>query len=220
MKQILGKRLKSAILVMLILFCINVTFSSYCIAKPFSESDLKRIIVLEPRNISIGLANKELIREALIDVLEKKGVDIILFSEDELLQSKDTFSKGIFKLEDLKKICMDKNIDGVVFANITTFQVPGDQERVTGAFIPFVNAIVKVEAKVRVYSFKQDNIAYEYQILGYSKPSILKLESFGINLNAAMGRFKEHFEKLIEKEVSCSAIGPGVDYTYVPQKTK
>jgi len=167
------------------------------------DSAVKKVIVAPLRNISGGVADEKYIRETISDALRSLtgirvlGVELV----DNVLDKDQKYSRNKSLSEkDLERIAAELEVDGIFFGNITSYHVPSDKERTAGSFIPLTDAVVKVETVLQYYDCDLKNITWKSSVVGYSKPMVLKIESFGISLKVAMKHYKENFIKAIKKQ--------------------
>ena len=163
----------------------------------------KKIAIVSLRNISRGAADEKMIRGALADALKNiDGIDVMNIDDvDKLLNNNGrSTSQTILSVKDLDVAGADLKADGIFFGNITTYHIPSDQEKTSGSFVPLCESVAKIEVILRYYDCSLKKVTWTCPIIGYSKLIILKIESFGVNMEAAIGRFKEDFIRKIKKQ--------------------
>ncbi len=192
-----GKKIEYLVWTSTIFLSIWMTYMAPCaFGEDTYANTIKKVAILPLRNLSGDIMEEIEIRKVLADVLKsKKNVEVLDFSHsDKLLADKGIKLNKAIKPDDLKIAGKTLHVDGILFGNITTYHVPTQGEKSAGTFIPFIEAIAKVEASLKFYDCFQDRITWNELIIGYSKPFVLKIESIAVNMNSAIDSFRKDFE--------------------------
>jgi len=157
---------------------------------------IKKVAILPLRNLSGRIADELKLRKALADVLRSKKNIVVLDLDysDKYLAEKGLLVNGNIKIENLRAAREGLHVDGILRGNITTYYIPSQEEKAAGLLIPLVDAVAKVEAKLRFYDCTSSKMIWERLIIGYSKPFVLKIESLAINMDSAIDSFKRNFD--------------------------
>lgn len=188
-----GRMIKRFPMMRAMLVCLGLALFVPAVFCEESPGIYRKVAILPLRNISSGAADEKEIRKIIADVLKsKKGIEVADFEyTDKLLAEKGLSFKKSVKLEQLKTAQKALNVDGILFGNITTYHDPDEGEKSVGAIIPFVEAVAKLEVSLRLYDCARGEITWSRQIIGYSKPMFLKMESVAVNMDSAVDSFKK-----------------------------